>query len=81
MAGWCWPLQTYCKHTRKCNWFWNHDRKCKQYAEPSQLKGVGEKVYIIGDSFYKRKTSNRRNSSYRRRSSSSSSGGTRRIRK
>jgi hypothetical protein len=39
MANWCWPLQTHCKYTRKCNWFWKHDRKCK-----NPIEGVGESV-------------------------------------
>ena len=76
MAKWCWPfIQTYCNHTMKCNWSWDHDRKCNQYAKPKQFEGLGQSVDIFGYSSQKR-----RSSSHRRRSSSSG-GGTRRRRR
>lgn len=72
MAKWCWPFTKFCKHTRECNWYWNHKRYCKEWADPSVFRDVGTSVNIFRNS----SSSHKRKSSHRRRSSSS--GGTRR---
>jgi len=80
MAKWCWPFTKFCKHTRECNWYWNHKRYCEEWNKPSVFRDVGKSVDIFrnSSSSQKRKSSShrRRSSSHRRRSSSS--GGTRR---